>query len=84
MHKCTDEDFAKFYVFEGGAASLAKSFQADGQLWCMDKAHLIQLKGSWKTDTFFGAIEAAVFTCTSQFTLYDGSVQGGSDDCEWD
>ena len=84
MHRCTDEEFEKFYAFEDAATSKAESFQAGGHLWCLDVAHLIQLNGSWRTDEFFGAIEAAVFTCASQVTLFDGSIQGGSEDCEWD
>ena len=77
MHKCTDEEFQKFYAFEGGAASKAEKFHADGHLWCMETAQLIDLKGSWKTDEYFGAVEAVVFTCASEITLYDGSIQGG-------
>ena len=74
MHRCSDDEFAKFYPFEAASANKAKGFQEKKLLWCMDPAHLISLKGSWRTDDNFGAIEPSVFACASEVQLYDGSV----------
>ena len=50
----------------------------------MDPQHLAILKGSWRTGEKFSAIEPGVFPCASEIELFDGNIQGGYKDCEWD
>ena len=44
----------------------------------------MDLYGSWRSDDNWTIIEVGLYPCATRFELYDGSVQGGSDDCEWD
>ena len=44
----------------------------------------INLHGSWRSDDSWTAFEPAILACASRFEMYDGTVQGGTDDCEWD
>ena len=50
MHRCTDQEFAKFNQFESSSVSKATNLHEERLLWCMDPAHMVQLKGSWQRD----------------------------------
>ena len=43
-----------------------------------------ELYGSETTGLDFTALDAMIIPCASKVTLYDGSVVGGDEDCEWD
>ena len=44
----------------------------------------MDLYGSWRSDDNWTALEFGLYPCATRLELFDGSVQGGGDDCEWD
>ena len=88
MHKCTEEEFSRFYPAEGYTATKAAKLQQDGHLFCLDwRAIAHSLYGSWQTGDEYGALSIQLMPCTSPLITKDGTKFGSADennDCEWD
>ena len=48
------------------------------------KATGFELHGTETSGMAFTALDPMIVPCASKITLYDGSVVGGEEDCEWD
>ena len=84
-HRCTDEEFERFYPTMPDAQIKVARLQAAQQWFCFDwRGSGFELFGSWRTDDSYVGIEPSIFPCASRFEFNDGSVSGGHDDCEWD
>ena len=54
-------------------------------LFCLDNSsNKFDLKGSWLTSDKYTTYDIWLTSCSSYYKLYDGSEQGGEDDCVWD
>ena len=86
MHKCTDEEFAKFKGPETELeAKKVRRLQDDGGFYCLDwKALGLELYGSETLGIDFNALDLMIIPCASRITLHDGREIGGDDDCIWD
>ena len=85
VHVCTNEEFARFYPVENTSSTKVKTLKAKDQFLCFDmKEFDLDLYGNWRSHDSFTSIEPAFFPCASTVHLYDGTEQGGHDDCEWD
>ena len=86
MHRCTEEDFARFYPDETEVTSSKIKVLREGKhLFCLDwKALAFSLIGSEKTGLDFKALDPMLIPCGSEVKLHDGSTVGGKDDdCIW-
>ena len=51
-------------------------------LFCLDWKHAgVKLRGSWKTDSIYTAIDVSVGPCLFSYTDYSGKEHGYRDDC---
>ena len=68
MHRCSDNEFARFYSAENeNDAKLVSNLQADGHFYCVDWRNLPdEFNGYWKSNTDnFSFYEAMLVPCVS-------------------
>ena len=85
VRPCTEEDYSQFYPVSSSHAIRVENFKKLGLWKCLDwKQQNFSIFGNYRSDDSSAAIEPSLFPCASQLEMYDGTVQGGSIDCEWD
>ena len=85
MHRCSNADFEKFNSIENIAAAKVKKFKEGDHWFCYDDSALdFEIKGTWRTDEVYNALDIRLLPCASQYTAFDGSIHGGDESCEWD
>ena len=87
MKKCTEQDFKRFnppnnIVTEEKVDKLL----SNGHFYCFDWDLMGPkvLYGAENTGTSYATLDPMLTACASRVTLFDGSLLGGGDDCEWD
>ena len=83
-HKCTDEEFERFFPIEDISVNKVQRLQAEGQFKCFDMHKIHDFKGSWRSHDNYNAIDIGLFPCASSIQMHDGTMYGGHDGCEWD
>ena len=85
MHRCSNADFEKFNSIENIAAAKVKKFKEGDHWFCYDDSALdFEIKGTWRTDEVYNALDIRLLPCASQYTAFDGNIHGGDESCEWD
>ena len=86
MHKCSDDEFSRFYPpADEATEKKVKMMQAGGHLYCFDwKETNFDLFGSEASGLDFAAMDPTLIPCASEVTLHDGSIVGGEDECVWE
>ena len=85
MHKCTDKDYAKFNPPENEAYGKLEKIRKEGGLFCLDwTEHGHEIWGTWTNGKSYGAMDIMAVPCGYQYTAYDGTVERGREDCNWD
>ena len=85
VRPCEEEDYAQFYPISSNHKVRVETLKELGLWKCLDwKQENFSIFGNYRSDDSSAAIEPSLFPCASKVELYDGSVQGGYIDCEWD
>ena len=85
MHKCTAEDYAKFNLLESEVSRKIESLRKEGGLFCLHWTELgNDIWGTWADGKGYAALDIQAVPCGYQYTAYDGTVERGREDCNWD
>ena len=85
MHRCSLEDFEKFYPPDHDTEIKIEKLKKNGGLYCIDLKEIkAELHGSWQTGTHYQALDFKAIPCGQQYQLSDGNLSEISKNCNWD
>ena len=66
LHRCTDEEFGRFYPPSPGLASIVKKIQEESHFYCLDWQKLdYDLYGFWRERTDNSRIDVSLVPCST-------------------
>ena len=85
MHRCTDADYATFYPIESKILTKMNRMKKMDALYCLNWDNIdFPLHGTWTSGDDYEALDITVIPCGQEITMFDGSVDKGHDNCNWD
>ena len=85
MHQCTEADYATFYPIESKIANKVNKMKKMDALYCLNWDNIdFPLHGTWTSGDDYEALDIIALPCNMEVTMFDGSVDKGHDNCNWD